>query len=88
MDELNNKIKIFIEEFYECTFLGKVITAKLNNTTYNVKIVLNSTYAPINLNYEGTEEDFLEFVKTQIKKRRLNLTQYYSGYKNETGGNY
>lgn len=87
MGSLENKILLLIENIYNCIFKGKVIVS-LDNGTYTLQLILNSAYAPIYISFEGTEEEFLKFLEKDLKRRRLDVTEYYSGYKYESGGNY
>ena len=85
--ETSSEIKKFIEQTYEVEFKGKVEIVNLDEDTHVLRLILNSFYVPLNITVQGTMEEFLENVKDQIKKRRLNLVEYYSGYKNESGRN-
>lgn len=85
--EASSEIKKFIEQTYEVEFKGKVEVVNLDEDTHVLRLILNSFYVPLNITVQGTMEKFLENVKDQIKKRRLNLVEYYSGYKNESGRN-
>lgn len=85
--EASSEIKKFIEQTYEVEFKGKVEVVDLGEDTHVLRLILNSFYVPLNITVQGTMEEFLENVKDQIKKRRLNLVEYYSGYKNESGRN-
>lgn len=83
--ELEVKIKEIIEQTYECIFTGKVEVILLNENTYNLRLILNSFYVPLNITMQGTPDEFLAFVKDELYKRRLFVTEYYTGYKNEQG---
>lgn len=85
--EASSEIKKFIEQTYEVEFKGKVEVVNLDEDIHVLRLILNSFYVPLNITVQGTMEEFLENVKDQIKKRRLNLVEYYSGYKNESGRN-
>ena len=85
--EASSEIKKFIEQTYEVEFKGKVEVVNLDEDTHVLRLILNSFYVPLNITVQGTMEEFLENVKDKIKKRRLNLVEYYSGYKNESGRN-
>lgn len=85
--EASSEIKKFIEQTYEVEFKGKIEVVNLDEDTHVLRLILNSFYVPLNITVQGTMEEFLENVKDQIKKRRLNLVEYYSGYKNESGRN-
>ena len=81
--ELESEIKKFIEQTYECIFKGKVEVIQLGENTYNLRLILNSFYVPLNLTKQGSQEEFLQYIKDEIVKRRLIVTEYYSGYKYE-----
>ena len=80
------QIKEFIESCYECTFIGKAEVFK-NYDFYTLRLVLNTDYAPINLSYQGSIEDFLKYVKRQLKEMRLDRVYYYLGYKTDVETN-
>lgn len=86
--DVGDKIEKIIEELYECKFTGKAVVDRIDKDTYNLKLILNSFYVPLNLTMNGTEEEFLAFVIDQLKKKRLDRTEYFSGYKNESGKYY
>lgn len=85
--ECECKIKEFIEQKYECIFKGRIQVVELGKDIYNLRLTLNSFYVPLNITREGTIEDFFEYIKKDLAKRRLNLVEYYSGYKHEPSGN-
>lgn len=87
-DGCATKIKNFIEQTYDCIFTGKVEVIALGENTFNLRLTLNSFYVPLNITMQGTIEEFFEHVKDEIIKRRLFVVEYYSGYKNESRGNY
>lgn len=81
--ECGNEIKKFIEQTYECEFRGKIKVVGLDEETYNLRLTLNSFFVPLNITRQGTIEEFLDYIKDEIKKRRLNVVEYYTGYKGE-----
>lgn len=77
------EIKNFIEQTYECIFSGKIQVISLAENTFNLRLTLNSFYVPLNITMDGSIEEFLKYVKDEIRRRRLFVVEYYSGYTGE-----
>ena len=82
MSEIEEKIKYIIECIYQCEFKGRV---KVNEDkdSYILRLSLNQDERPIFITYQGDQEDFVNYVIDEIKKRRLITTEYYTGIKYE-----
>lgn len=67
----------YIEECYKAKFLGDVIVTKQEDT-YVLKLILDVWHAPIWIcNDSPDDTSFFEFVKKQIKERRLINTKFF-----------
>lgn len=81
-------IKNFIEEWYQCIFLGEVQIVQLSEDTYNLRLKLNQKDIPLNYTVQTDSiEDFIEKTKDQLKRMRLTNVEYYSGFKYESRRN-
>lgn len=85
--EIEQKIIDFIECYYECEFKGQVKLEMPDENTYYIRLILNQKERPLQITYQGTFEDFCKFLVDELKRRRLTDVQYFTGYKNEQGGN-
>ena len=78
----------YIETTYECIFKGELtVTYDELRESYSLKLIIQSWTAPLYLTHNGTLEEFMSYCKDEIKKRRLDRVDYYSGYKNDRGTN-
>lgn len=110
MESLGNQILDIIEEVTCCEYIGKleVITddgnvpdcSKCSNKeyipkNYTLNLYLNMYMSPMVFYYEGTEEGFKEFIREEIKRRKLEKVLRYEVIRelpaieecNETEGN-
>lgn len=85
--KLEEKLKEFIEEYYECEFTGKLKIRELPDSTYNLDLYTSCPDIPINMTYQGEFSDFVKFVIKQIKERRLTDVKYFKGIRYEQGRN-
>lgn len=46
-------------------------------TVYELRLYLDRYFTPIILSYEGNEEEFKNFVKEEIRKRKLEKTKFF-----------
>lgn len=78
--ELETEILNFIEDYYQCKYTKK-IKVVIKDITYITTLSLNNDNRPLIIIYEG--DDYLNFIKAELKRRRLTDITYYRGYKNE-----
>lgn len=50
---------------------------ELNNTIYELYLYLDRFYTPIILSYEGTEDEFKDFIRKEIKKNKYEKVHFY-----------
>lgn len=91
MTELEQEVLEIINEVIEGKYIGKlkVIVSEperecgdpkcrpLNNSIYSLYLYLDRWYTPIILSYEGTEEEFLKFIRIEIKKNKYEKVHFY-----------
>lgn len=46
-------------------------------TTYELRLYLDRWFTPIVLSYEGTEDEFKEFIREEIRKRKIENTRFF-----------
>ena len=46
-------------------------------TIYELRLYLDREFTPIVFSYEGTENEFKEFIREEIKKRKLEKTKFF-----------
>lgn len=80
MTTLENIILKFINEDSGCEYKGKIKVLQNDSNYYTLLLYLNLELSPMALGFEGTEEEFLEFVKDEIHKRQLHTIGRFGGY--------
>lgn len=50
---------------------------ELNDTIYELYLYLDRFYTPIILSYEGTEDEFKDFIRKEIKKNKYEKVHFY-----------
>ena len=92
MTELEQEVLCIINEVTESCYTGKlkVLVTKperqcgdpecreLNDTIYELYLYLDRYYTPVVLSYEGTEKDFKQFIREEIKKRKYEKIRFCS----------
>ena len=91
MTELEQEVLCIINEVTENCYIGKlkVLVTKperqcgeptcrpINDAIYELYLYLDRFYTPIVLSYEGTEEEFKNFVREEIKKNKYEKIHFY-----------
>jgi hypothetical protein len=92
MTELEQEVLCIINEVTESCYTGKLrvlVTKperqcgdpkcrKLNETIYELYLYLDRYYTPIVLSYEGSEQEFKQFIKEELKKSKYEKIRFYS----------
>lgn len=73
---LANEILDIIDETIEGEYIGK-LEVIIDNDWYTLNLFMNMHNAPLVLAYQGTEEGFKNYIKDEIKKRRLEKVMRY-----------
>lgn len=69
------KLKVIVTNFEkEC---GDPACKELNDTIYELYLYLDRYHTPIILSYEGIEDEFKKFVKSEIKKNKYEKVHFY-----------
>lgn len=86
MTELEKNIKNIIEEISECKYVGDLKVVKEDITgespLWMLLLYLDLEQSPMIWAYQGTEEAFLEFIKGEVKMRKLHTIHFWKGVQN------
>lgn len=80
MTEIEKHIKEIIEEVTNSKYIGKlkVIEEPINDSTlWMLLLYLDLEITPMILAYEGTENDFIEFITKELKLRKLHTVKFW-----------
>lgn len=91
MTELEQEVLCIINEVTENCYIGKLkvlvtkperqcgepVCRPFNDVIYELYLYLDRFYTPIVLSYEGTEEEFKNFVREEIKKNKYEKVHFY-----------
>lgn len=74
--ELEQAIQGYFQDIYGKCYTGKLSIQKLNPVGYCVRFGMDRPNRPTVIYAELEDEEFLKYIKRQIKDMRLNLTYY------------
>lgn len=80
MTALENEILEIINEVTDHCYIGK-LTVIEEDDCYTLRLGLNTPNAPTVLYYQGSVEDFKEYIKEEIKRRRYPEIEYWNTLK-------
>lgn len=70
MTTLEQEILNIINEATDSEYVGK-LKVIVDDNLYNLGLYLNREMSPTVLSFQGTEEEFKEFVREEMKSRKL-----------------
>lgn len=73
---LANEILQIIDETIEGEYLGK-LEVVVDDDWYTLNLFMNMHNAPLVLAYQGTENEFKNYIREEIKKRKLEKVMRY-----------
>lgn len=76
IQELEQAIREYIMDIYNRKYIGKLNIQKLDPVGYSVKFGMDTPLQPITIYAELEDNEFLKFIKQEIKSRRFNLLFY------------
>lgn len=76
MTNVECEIRCIIDQAIEGKYIGNLKVYEEDDVWY-LLLHLNQDYAPMMLVKQGSYEEFKEFVKSEIKSRRLEKTSYW-----------
>ena len=91
MTKLEQEVLCIINETIDGCYIGKLNVnvfeperqcgdpecRTLNKTIYELCFYLDRWFTPLILSYEGTEDEFKNFIRNEFKKNRYELVRYY-----------
>lgn len=80
MTSLETEIKNIIEEVTKSKYIGKLKVKKEsleNSTFWMLLLYLDTEFTPMILAYEGSESDFKDFIRTEMKSRKLERVGFW-----------
>lgn len=77
MTTLEQELLDIINTAIDGEYIGKLRAYK-NGNVWELRIYLDRWFTPTVLAYEGTEDEFKEFVRKEFKTRKMQKTKYYS----------
>ena len=77
MTELEQEILKIINTTIDGEYIGKLRAFK-DKGIWNLYIYFDRWFTPTVLAFEGTEEEFKEFIRKEFKTRKMQKTKYYS----------
>lgn len=81
LTELKQVILDYIRELYEREYVGGLDIEYLDPTGYKVSFYLNRGEYPLSIITDLSEEEFLPFIKEELRSRKLHKTKYFSATK-------
>jgi len=73
---LANEILQIIDETIEGEYLGK-LEVIVDDDWYTLNLFMNMHNAPLVLAYQGTENEFKNYIREEIKRRKLEKVMRY-----------
>lgn len=74
--ELEQVILDYIRDFYKKEYVGKINITKLEPIGYYIKIGMGTPYQPVVIYAELDDDQFLKFIKQELKHRLVNNVHY------------
>lgn len=67
-----------MRELYKMEFTGNIKIEDLNPTGYKISFNFNNSENPLVIISDLPDEEFLPFIREEIRKRKFPKTKYYS----------
>ena len=81
LTELKQVILDYIIELYDREYVGGLDIQYLDPTGYKVSFYLDRGEYPLSIITDLQEEEFLPFIKEELRSRKLHKTKYFSATK-------
>lgn len=78
---MEDAIRQIIYELYDCVYTGKLRVKPLDPVGYEMTMELQSDERPLHLAAQLEKEDFLNFIREELRKSHFNSDHFYTGYK-------
>ncbi len=76
--ELKQVILGYIREIYDCEYIGQLDIKALDPTGYKVSFNFAKANNPLVIISDLPDDQFLPFIKKELRAKRLTETHYYS----------
>lgn len=76
IQDLEQVIQEYILDIYNKKYIGKIKIQKLEPIGYCIKLGMDNPYQPITIYGELDDDQFLKFLRKELKDRRFNLVYY------------
>lgn len=67
-----------MNSYYKAEYTGELKIEDLDPIGYKVSFILNHSENPLIIASDLPDEEFLEFIKKELKARKLHRTKYYN----------
>lgn len=75
-----------VQDIYHRKYVGKIKVEELSKG-FKVSLWFNKPEAPISISGEYSAEDFIKYIKKELKERHFEIVQYFTGYKYDRNDN-
>lgn len=86
MTDIEKNIKDIIEEVSDSKYVGKLAVNKEDipndKPLWMLLLYLDLEQSPMVWAYQGSEEDFLEYVRSEVRSRKLHAVHFWKGVQN------
>lgn len=79
--ELKQQILDYIQEIYKVNFIGKLKIQNLDPEGYKVSFYFDKSENPVVLIADLPDEEFLKFIKEELRKSKFHKVKYYTAIK-------
>ena len=79
--ELKQVILDYILELYKCMFIGDIKIEDLDPEGYKVSFYLDRSENPVVIISDLPDEQFLPFIKEELRARKFQKVKHYLAYK-------
>lgn len=69
-----------VQDIYHKKYVGKLEVRQLSKG-YQLLMQFNKPEAPITISAECSAENFIKFIRKELRERHFELVQYFTGYK-------
>lgn len=69
-----------VQDIYHKKYVGKLEVRQLSKG-YQLLMWFNKPEAPITISAECSAENFIKFIRKELRERHFELVQYFTGYK-------
>ena len=81
IEEIKCTILQIIEQVYHKKYIGKLEVTRLEPIGLQVKFGMNNVDKPLVISAQLEDEDFLKFLREELRSRGLNTVKYFLGVK-------